>query len=320
VALLITGAMGHVGQEVVRHALAAGATLIAQYRTTYRDWDVRALDPKIKWVACDLADPAAVAALCEAHPIDACIHTAAVSNDEYARPQPLMAINANVGATANLLDMARQKSWRRFLFVSTGSVFQNATDLYKPIAEDAAPAATNIYSTTKYCGELLTSMYRSQFGLSAAVVRISWVYGPPLVTDDPPRGPVPAFLRAALAGKPIRLASGADFAASFTYVADVAAGLIAAWRAETLNHDVYHLGSGENYTARRVADAVRAAVPGAVIELGAGTEPWTIHTRMRGPLAGNRLFVETGFRIGYSLEDGVRAYTDWLRANPDLLQ
>jgi hypothetical protein len=132
-------------------------------------------------------------------------------------------------------------------------------------------------------------MYRSQFGLSAAVVRISWVYGPPLVTDDPPRGPVPAFLRAALAGKPIRLASGADFAASFTYVADVAAGLIAAWRAQTLNHDVYHLGSGENYTARRVADAVRAAVPGAVIELGAGTEPWTIHTRMRGPLAGNRL-------------------------------
>ena len=319
-ALLVTGGMGHVGQEVVRHALAAGAAVIAQYRTTYRDSDVRALQGKVKWVSCDLADPAAVAVLCEAHPIDACIHSAAVSNDKYARPQPLTAINANVGATANLLDMARRKNWRRFLFVSTGSVFQNVTDTTKPIAEDATPAVTNIYSTTKYCSELLTSMYRSQFGISAAVVRISWVYGPPLVTDDPPRGPVPAFLRAALAGKPIRLASGADFAASFTYVADVAAGLNAAWRAETLNHDVYHLGSGENYTARRVADAVRAAVPGAVIELGAGTEPWTTHTRMRGPLTGNRLLADTGFRVGYSLEDGVRAYADWLRANPDLLQ
>ena len=319
-ALLVTGAMGHVGQEVVRHALAVGATVIAQYRTTYRDYDACALGDKVIWVSCDLADPAAVAALCETHPIDACIHSAAVSNDKYARPRPLTAINANVGATANLLDMTRRQNWTRFLFVSTGSVFQNATDPSKPILEDATPSVTNIYSTTKYCGELLTTMYRSQFELSAAVVRISWVYGPPLVTDDPPRGPVPAFLKSALTGKPIRLPSGADFAASFTYIADVAAGLVAAWRAETLYHDVYHLGSGENYTARRVADAVRAAVPGAVIELGAGTEPWTIHTRMRGPLAGDRLLKDAGFRVGHSLEDGVRAYADWLRANPEVLR
>jgi UDP-glucuronate 4-epimerase len=319
-ALLVTGAMGHVGYEVVRHALATGEAVIAQYRTTYRDCDVGALNGNINWVACDLTDPAMVAALCDAHPIDACIHSAAVSNDKYARPQPLTAINANVGATANLLDIARRKNWRRFIFVSTGSVFQNATDPSKPIPEDAAPAVTNIYSTTKYCGELLTSMYRSQFGLSAAVVRISWVYGPPLVTDDPPRGPVPAFLRAALTGTPIILPSGSDFAASFTYVADVAAGLNAIWSTETLNYDIYHLGSGENYTARRVADAVRATIPGAVIELGAGAEPWINHTRMRGPLAGNRLLADTGFRVGYSLEEGVRAYADWLRANPDLLQ
>ena len=318
-ALLVTGAMGHVGREVVRQAAAAGATVIAQYRTTYRASDVRALGSKVQWVSCDLADGAAVEKLCDAHPIDSCIHSAAVPNEKYARPQPLAAIGANIGGTANLLDMARRKSWRRFLSVSTGSVFQAASDPVKPILEDAPPESTNIYSTTKYCAELLTGMYRSQFDLSAAVVRISWVYGPPLVTDDPPRGPVPAFLHAALTGRPIRLPSGADFAASFTYVSDVATGLIAAWRCETLNHSVYHLGSGENYSARRVADAVRAAVPGAVIELGAGTEPWTTHTRMRGPLAGNRLLADAGFRVGYSLEDGVRAYADWMRANPGLL-
>jgi nucleoside-diphosphate-sugar epimerase len=310
--------MGHVGREVVRQAADAGATVIAQYRTTYRDSDVRDAGDRVHWVACDLGDTAAVERLCNEHPIDSCIHTAAVPNEKYARPQPLVAVNANIGGTANLLDMARRKDWRRFLSVSTGSVFQNASDPATPILEDASPAVTNIYSTTKYCGELLTAMYQSQFRLSAAVVRISWVYGPPLITDDPPRGPIPAFLHAALTGKTIRFPSGADFAASFTYVADVAAGLIAAWRCETLNHGVYHLGSGENYSARRVADAVRAAVPGAVIELGPGTEPWTTHTRMRGPLGGNRLLADAGFRVRYSLEDGVRAYADWMRANPGL--
>ena len=31
------------------------------------------------------------------------------------------------------------------------------------------------------------------------------------------------------------------------------------------------------------------------------------------------LFEDAGFRVGYSLEDGVRAYADWMRANPNLL-
>ncbi len=316
-ALLVTGAMGHVGLEVVRHAAATGAAVIAQYRTTFRDRDARTLGDNVTWVSCDLADPLALAALCNSHPIDACIHSAAVANEKEARPQPLGAINTNMGATANLLDTMRRQNWKRFLLVSTGSVFQNSTDPSKPILEDAAPYVTNIYSTTKYCAELLTSMYRTQFDLSAASVRVSWVYGPPLVTDDPPRGPIPAFLKSALAGTPITLPSGADFAASFTYVGDVAAGLVAAWRAKTLNHDIYHLGSGKNYTAREVADAVRAAVPGAVIELGAGTEPWTLHTRMRGPLAGDRLRKDAGFSIGYSLDQGVRAFSDWMRGNPE---
>jgi UDP-glucuronate 4-epimerase len=318
VALLVTGAMGHVGFEVVRQAAAASERVVAQYRETFRAADTQAVKDNVSWVACDLSDPAAVETLCAQHAIRGCIHAAAVSNEKYARPRPLQTIQSNVGATANLLDVARRSGWRRFLSVSTGSVFQNASNISEPILEDAQPSVSNIYSTTKYCGELLTRMYRSQFELSAAVVRISWVYGPPLVTDDPPRGPVPALLRAAVSGKPIRLPSGADFAASFTYVGDVAAGLLAAWRAPELRHDVYHLGPGVNYTARQVADAVRAAVPGACLELGPGTEPWTIHTRMRGPLAGDRLQRDAGFTVGHSLEQGVRAYADWMRAQPEL--
>ena len=61
-----------------------------------------------------------------------------------------------------------------------------------PIFEDAPPDPTNVYGTTKHCAELLTRMYRRQFDLEAATVRISWVYGPPLVTDSPARGPIPA--------------------------------------------------------------------------------------------------------------------------------
>jgi len=316
--MLVTGGMGHVGYETVRQALAAGHDVVAQYRNVFRETDAKALRGPVTWVRCDLAIPAEVAALVERHRVEGCIHTAAVPNDQIARMDPVGTVDANIGAVCRLLDAARHQGWRRFLYTSTGSVFQNAMDPAKPILEDAPTKATNTYSTTKLAGELLVSLYRSQFGVPAATVRISWVYGPPLVprVRENPRGPIPVFLKLALAGKPVREPSGLDFAASYTYVGDVAAGLLAAYAAPALVHDIYHLGSGRNLGTGDVAAAVRAAVPGAVIEVGPGTAPWTDHTRMRGPLAGTRLLEDTGFAPAYGLEAGVAAFAGWMRAHP----
>lgn len=160
-------------------------------------------------------------------------------------------------------------------------------------------------------------MYRSQFGLSAATVRISWVYGPPLVprVRDNPRGPIPWFLRCALSGVPVDDPAGADFLASYTHVADVAAGLLAAYEAQALDHDVYHLGWGRNFSTADVVDAVRRAVPSASISVGPGTAPYTDHTRMRGPLAGSRLRDDAGWSPRLDLADGVAQFADWMREN-----
>jgi UDP-glucuronate 4-epimerase len=320
-ALLVTGATGHVGYEVVRQAAAAGCHVVAQYRDTFRKSDAHALEGNIAWVQLDLADEAAVRAAAEKYPIEACVHCAAVPNEGLARPYPLAAIKTNAGAVATLLEIARTQAWRRFVLVSTGSVFQNATDMM-PILEDARPSVTNVYSTTKYCGELLAAMYRAQFGLSAATVRISWVSGPPLVPRirDDPRGPIPYFLKCALSGVAVREPSGADFAASFTYVGDVAGGLLSAVEARELQHGTYHLGSGTNQSTISVARAVKAAVPEAVIEVGPGTAPWPDHTRMRGPLAGKRLLEDTGFAPRLDLEQGIAMFADWMRANRERWQ
>jgi nucleoside-diphosphate-sugar epimerase len=317
--LLVTGAMGHVGLEVVRQAAAAGRPVLAQYRTAFRPAEAEAIAGDVVWAKLDLADGFGLAALAAQHPVEACIHAAAVPNDSLARPAPHAAVLANVGATANLLELARRLGWRRFVTVSTGSVFQTAEDVTRPILEDAPPQPTNFYSTTKRCAELLTTAYRAEGGVPAASVRISWVYGPPLVPRglDGPRGPIPHFVRDAVAGIPVRHDSGADFAASFTHVSDVAAGLLAAIAAPALRHPIYHLGWGRNLTTREVAEAVRAAVPGAVIEVGPGTAPWTDHTRMRGPLAGERLREDTGFEPRMTLAEGIASFAAWVRAHPE---
>jgi UDP-glucose 4-epimerase/UDP-glucuronate 4-epimerase len=136
-----------------------------------------------------------------------------------------------------------------------------------------------------------------------------------VISDQPQRGPIPSYLLRALRGEAIR-EGGADFCASFTYVMDVVEALLAASSAPELRHAVYHFGHGVNFTARQAAAAVMKAVPGAVIELGSGTEPWTRYTALRGPLAGDRFVQDTGYAPSHTLDEGIAAYADWMRANP----
>ena len=317
--LLVTGGMGHVGYETVRQAAAAGLDVVGQYMATFRGADAEAVGQRVTWARCDLSDPYAVAMLAAEHEIEGCIHTAAVPNDVLCKPDPLRAVQSNVTATGYLLETARRLGWRRFLTVSTGSVFQSLPDHVTPVSEETVPTPRTLYACTKRSAELLTEAYASTYGVSAATVRVSWIFGPPLVpkTFDGPRGPIPEFLRRALRGEPIREASGGDFAASFTFVRDCAAGLLAAYAAPHMAHQAYHLGSGRNQSTFEVAEAVRKAVPGAEVEVGPGTEPWTRFIVLRGPLACTRMADEFGFRPAHGLDDAIAAFAEWMRAHPE---
>jgi nucleoside-diphosphate-sugar epimerase len=321
VALLVTGAMGHVGYGVARAAAARGLDVVAQYHSRYDERAAGALGPAVTWRRCDIADPHAVAALAAADPIDGCIHCAALPNELLTQPAPDRAFEINVAGVERLLEHARGRRWRRFVFASTGSVFQRWTDRTKSIRETEPPSPVNVYATTKRCAELLTAMYRNVFGVSTTIARISWVYGPPIVPGgfDGPRGPIPYFLRRALRGEKVVEPSGGDFAASFTHVEDCAEGLLALYQAEALEHPLYHVGSGRNYTTFEVAAAVRAAVPGCALEVGPGSDPWTQSTVIRGPLDCERIRAELGFAPRLTLEAGVAQFAGWMRAHPEVL-
>ena len=298
----------------MRQAVKRGMPVIAIARDEVSEAEAQAF-PTVKWLQCDLADTDAVLALAQRNRIDACIHAAAISNEAYARPDPRGAIATNVGATANLLEAARLASWRRFVLISTGSVFSaqqrhDKTDRrgsgswrrQRLQYDQALRRTANAHVSDRVRPVCRDSAHL--LGVRAADHQRS---------ADARADPV--ILLRALQGIAIR-EGGADFAASFTYVADAAGGLLAAATAPELRHPTYHLGHGVNFTAGEAAAAVRSAVPGAVIELTGGTEPWTRYTRLRGPLAGDRLRADTGYSPTHTLEAGVRAYADWMRAQP----
>jgi nucleoside-diphosphate-sugar epimerase len=311
--VLVTGAMGHVGYITALACADAGLDVVAHYHSTFHPRLAAAAGRRVTWVKGDIVDLAHLMEIAERHGVEGVIHSAALPNNDVCRPVPVRAMQVNTLSTQYLLELARQRRWRRVVFVSTGAVYQ-ASDPAGWLRETDPATPSNVYGTTKHMGELLVNMYARSYGVSACTVRVSWVWGPPLITDglDGPRGPIPYFLIPAVRRQPRHEPTGGDFIANFTYVKDVAQALRLAYQAPTLPSVLYNVSNGRHYSTAEIVEAITKVVPGADISVGPGMEPWLNFTVLRGSFDITRIRRELGFEVRFSLEQGLADYAAWL--------
>ena len=201
--ILLTGSAGLVGTALSTHLRARGHVV--------RPLDLR--DP----APTDVRDPEAVR-----RAISGCIgviHLAAVSRVIWGEQDPETCRATNIGGTRIVLEAALASPARPWvIFASSREVYGEPQHL--PVTEDAPLEPINVYGHTKIAGERLVDEARG-LGLRAAVVRLSNVYGSPADHAD---RVVPAFVRAAVRGLPLRV-DGPEHTFDFTHVDDTARGI-----------------------------------------------------------------------------------------------
>jgi nucleoside-diphosphate-sugar epimerase len=209
---------------------------------------VRACDEGWSITVLDLRDPAQGGdvknAYCVGRAVSGCagiVHLAAVSRVISGEQDPALCWATNVDGTRNILDAAIESPHRPWVvFASSREVYGEPRQL--PTREDAPLAPVNVYGRSKVAGEQLVIGARAA-GLRATIVRLSNVYGS---SHDHADRVVPAFVRAALESRPLRV-DGAGNTFDFTHVDDVAGGLIAIMRALERGESLppLHLVSGQ---------------------------------------------------------------------------
>lgn len=159
--LLLTGAAGGLGQAL-RPRLAGHCALLRLSDLSTSPAD---LAPHEQWRTADLADKAAVNALCEG--IDAIIHLGGVSTE---RPFDEI-LPANIVGVYNLYEAARKQGVKRVVFASSNHV----TGYYKQsetIDASAPPRPDGWYGISKAFGEDVSRFYFDRYGIETACVRI----------------------------------------------------------------------------------------------------------------------------------------------------
>ncbi len=148
--ILITGANGQLGHELVRATIAAGHEVVATSHETLDITDKLAVD----------------AAILAARP-DVVIHAAAWTAVDACESDPDKAMLVNGTATKYVADAAHAVG-AHVVYISTDYVFDGSKS--SPYDESDAPNPQSVYGSSKLEGE-------RALGPNDAIVRIAWVCG-----------------------------------------------------------------------------------------------------------------------------------------------
>ncbi|MGW2547266.1 NAD-dependent epimerase/dehydratase family protein [Kitasatospora sp. NPDC001574] len=151
---------------------------------------------------------------------DAVVHLAALPSVPRSVADPLASHHANATGTLEVLEAARRAGGPYVAAASSSSVYGANREL--PKRETMRTAPMSPYAVSKLATEAYLAAYHHCYGLGVLPLRFFNVFGPLQPAGHAYAAVVPAFLDAALAGRPLTVHGDGGQSRDFTYVGTVA--------------------------------------------------------------------------------------------------
>ncbi len=316
--IMVTGAAGFVGSHVAELLLARGERVIGldnfdpyyDPRLKRRNLIPLSLHSNFTFIESDIREAASVSDLIREHGVDRIAHLAALAGVRASINRANDYVAVNVTGTINVLDAARAAGVKQTVFVSTSSVY-GATAHTPFVEDDPAGQPLAPYPASKRAAELMAYSYHNLFNQPISVVRLFSVYGPRGRPDMMPYQVAYSIAQ----GKAITLFNNGQMHRDWTYVGDIAAGIVGA-----LDHpngfSIYNLGRGEPVL---MADFVRLlekliGKPALINDVPAPpSEPLLTYADV------SRARAAFGYNPGVPVAEGLEKFWAWFREQPELV-
>ena len=307
---LVTGGAGFIGSHVVDALAARGdAVRVVDDLSTGRR-DNLAGHAGVEMIEADLAERrVAEAAVSD---IECAIHLAAIPSVPRSVREPRRSHRANVEATHELLLAARDAGLRRVVLASSSSVYGESETL--PKHEGMHPAPLSPYALHKLIGEQYAALFTRLYGLETVALRFFNVFGPRQSPQSQYSGVISLFTAALLAGRSATIYGDGEQTRDFTYVADVARGILQACEAPAASGRAINIARGGRMSVNALYEALQRATGSSVAVRHAEPRPGDVrHSQADVSLARELL----GFAPVVPVEEGLRRTVDWQRERAD---
>jgi len=239
--ILVTGGAGFVGMHTTLLLMEKGYNVVvidnmSEYYSTQLKRDrVEVLrksakdDNQLVFVEGDVCDAELFASIIQDNNVDRIIHLAAQAGVRYSLENPRSYVKNNVDCFVVVLESLVKAGLHNkpIVYASSSSVYgfvEGGLDA-KPFSEDKSmiDQPGSLYAATKRADELMAYTYSRLYNVSSVGLRFFTVYGP---WGRPDMSPM-IFADKIVKDKPIELTNYGRSVRDFTYVLDIAKGVVA---------------------------------------------------------------------------------------------
>lgn len=182
------------------------------------------------------------------HKVDYIIHAAGLASPVYYQKYPLETIESAIFGAKNLLELAKKKRAKSFLYFSSSEIYGDPDPNFIPTPETYLGNVSSVgprscYDESKRLGETICMTYYSLYNIPIKIVRPFNVYGPGMLTDD--YRVIPTFISRALKKEPLPVHDKGNQTRTFCYISDAVIGFLKVLFSKD-GGQVYNVGSDQN--------------------------------------------------------------------------
>jgi UDP-glucuronate 4-epimerase len=238
---------------------------------------------------------------------DAVVHLAARAGVRPSIEDPIVYQDVNVRGTQHLLELARERGVRQFIFASSSSVY--GVNPRVPWSEDDhVLQPISPYASTKVSGELLGHVYSHLYGIRFLALRFFTVYGP----RQRPDLAIHKFARLIAAGRPLPVYGDGTTRRDYTFIHDIVWGLRRALEYDDTMYEVVNLGNNQTLTLLEMIEGLERALGIEARLEWLPEQPGDVPQTWARVEKARTLF---GYSPRTSYADGVGQFVDWMRQN-----
>lgn len=309
--VLITGGAGFIGSHLIDSLIAAdeyAITCVDNFDNFYdpllkrKNIVPHLNDPKFKLVEADVTDKRLIEKLDDHY--DIVVHLAAKAGVRPSIKDPVLYQHVNVVGLQNILEIAKQRSVKQFVFASSSSVYGvNQNIPWKEDDKELMPVSP--YAASKIAGEWLGKTYNQLYDMRFIALRFFTVYGP----RQRPDLAINSFTHKILNKEPINFFGDGNTLRDYTYIKDIVGGIISAMHYDKTGFEIINLGNNTPVPLSHLVSALEKILNRKTILNRLPEQPGDVPLTCADISKAKQLL---NYDPQTKLEDGLKKFVSWV--------
>lgn len=241
---------------------------------------------------------------------DAIVHVAAKAGVHSSVKDPISCQQVNVIGTQNMLELAKEKDIKQFIFASSSSVYGVNPD-YPWKENDQKMLPISPYASSKVSCELLGHVYSQLYGIRFIGLRFFTVYGP----RQRPDLAIYKFAQLILNGRPITRYGDGSTKRDYTFISDVVKVIRASIDYEKSNYEIINVGSNRTISLQEMIDTIGVVFNIEPIIEQLPMQPGDVEITYADISKARALF---NYSPSISFRDGIEELYKWMRSKGEI--